>query len=77
MDPVVLSWAISQAVGTAARSLSDAYTSGTLAVRFADGRQVQYRTLADIERALAALYGVANSGSRRPAVTYAAFNRGW
>lgn len=77
MDPVVLSWAIAQSVGTAARSLADAYTSGTLSVRFADGRMVTYRSLGDVERALTSLYGVANTGSRRPAVTYAAFNRGW
>ena len=48
MQPEALAWAISQAQGTRWRVLADAYTSGELRVRFADGREVTYRSAADM-----------------------------
>jgi hypothetical protein len=77
MDAYKLAWALAQSAGTPAKSLADAYTSGTFSVRFADGRQVQYREIADIAAAIVALYDAQISGVRRPVVTFAAVNRYW
>lgn len=79
MDPAVLTWAQAQTAGSEARNLAAAYASGTLRVRFADGREVLYRSLAEIERALTGLYGVqaVTVTSRRPGYTLAGFRRGF
>lgn len=78
MDGAVLAWAQAEAVGSNARKLADAYVSGVNRVRFSDGREVEYRSSADMERAMDALYSAAQSASqRRPSVTRAAFYRGW
>lgn len=78
MDPAVLAWALAQAAGSDARNLASAYTSGTLVVRFSDGRSVEYRALADITAAMSALYAASiSTASRRPRATLAGFSRGW
>lgn len=75
MTPAVLTWALAQATGSAARGLADAYTSGALRVTF-EGRTVEYRTLADIDTALSALYNASFSEAARPAsYTLASFRR--
>lgn len=66
MTPAVIAWAQAQAAGSAARGLLDAYTSGALRVTF-EGRTVEYRTLADIDTALSALYNASFSAATRPA----------
>jgi len=66
-----LAWAQAQPPGTPARSLADAYVTGTMRVTV-DGRTVEYRSLADIERALGALHVASMSvAQRRPSVTIA------
>ena len=74
MDPGVLAWALARAAGDRWRALADAYATGTLRVTF-EGRTVEYRSLAEIERALAAGYAAENVAARRPGVTYATFTR--
>lgn len=75
-----LAWAQAQAAGTAARALADAYATGTLRVTV-DGRTVEYRALADIERAMSSLYAASLPAvARRPAMTVArvgASGGGW
>lgn len=67
----VLAWAFAEPAGSRARALADAYTGGTMRVTI-DGRSVEYRSLADIERALSALYAASQSAiSRRPRATVA------
>ena len=76
MNPAVLAWALIQPVGSRGRGLVDAYTAGTTRVVF-DGRTVEYRSLAEIGTALAALYAAQiDTTARRPNVTYASFSRG-
>ena len=74
MNPAVLAWAIAQPTGNRWRGLADAYTSGTTRVTF-EGRTVEYRSLDEIARALAAGYAAENPVQRRPSVTLARFNR--
>jgi len=75
MNPTVLAWALAQPAGSRAATLAAAYTGGTTRVTF-DGRTVEYRSLDELGRALAALHGAENSAARRPSVTLAAFVRG-
>jgi len=72
-----LAWAQTQAVGSRARALSDAYASGTRRVQF-DGRTIEYASTAEIERTLSALHQAASSAaSRRPASTIAVIGSGF
>ena len=75
MDPNVLAWALAQPQGSRAATLAAAYTGGTTRVTF-DGRTVEYRSLDELGRALAALHGAENSAARRPSATLASFTRG-
>ena len=75
MNPTVLAWALAQPVSTRAAVLAAAFTGGTTRVTF-DGRTVEYRSLDELGRALAALHGAENSAARRPSVTLASFTRG-
>ncbi|MCA3307595.1 MAG: hypothetical protein ING00_17540 [Roseomonas sp.] len=71
-----LAWALAQVAGTRARVLADAYTSGTRKVTF-ENRTVEYATLAEMERALSALYAASVSTTqRRPARTIAVIGGG-
>ncbi|MDB5243590.1 MAG: hypothetical protein JWP57_4215 [Spirosoma sp.] len=74
MDPTVLAWALTQATGNRWRSLAEAFAAGTTRVSF-DGRTVEYRSLDEIGRALAAGYGAENATTRRPSITLASFRR--
>jgi hypothetical protein len=74
MDPTILAWALAQPAGSRAAALAAAYTGGTTRVTF-DGRTVEYRSLDELGRALAALRGAENSSARRPSVTFASFSR--
>ena len=51
-----------------------AYTGGVTRVTF-EGRTVEYRSLDELGRAIAALYGAENAAARRPGVTLASFTR--
>jgi hypothetical protein len=75
MDPTVLAWALAQPAGSRAQTLAAAFTNGTTRVTF-DGRTVEYRSLDEIGRALAALHGAEVQSARRPNVTFASFARG-
>jgi len=75
MDPTVLAWALAQPAGTRAAVLAAAFTGGTTRVTH-DGRTVEYRSLDELARALAALRGAESSAARRPSVTLASFSRG-
>jgi hypothetical protein len=75
IDPAVLAWALAQPAGARAQTLAAAFTSGTTRVTF-DGRTVEYRSLDEIGRALAALHGAEATAARRPSVTLASFSRG-
>ncbi len=74
MDPATLSWALAQPAGSRAAVLASAYTSGVTRVTF-EGRTVEYRSLDELGRAIAALYGAENAAARRPGVTLASFTR--
>ena len=74
MTPDALAWAIAQPVGNRWRGLADAFTGGTTRVTF-EGRTVEYRSLDEIARALAAGYATENPEQRRPGVTLARFTR--
>lgn len=72
----ILTWASSQATGSLARVLYEAYMSGALKVVI-EGRTVEYRSLSDLERVMSSSYNSSLSASqRRPSVTYAQFSRG-
>jgi hypothetical protein len=72
-----LAWALAQPAGSAARALADAYSGGTTRVSI-DGRSVEYRSLADIERALTALHAAGQSAaSRRPSRAVAMIGDGY
>jgi len=75
MEPTVLAWALAQPAGSRAAVLAAAYTGGTTRVTF-DGRTVEYRSLDELGRALAALHGAENAAARRPSMTLASFTRG-
>ena len=51
-----------------------AFTGGVTRVTF-EGRTVEYRSLDELGRAIAALYGAENTAARRPGVTLAQFSR--
>jgi hypothetical protein len=74
MDPTVLAWALAQPPGSQAAVLASAYTGGTTRVTF-EGRTVEYRSLDELARAMAALRGAELTAARRPSVTLASFSR--
>lgn len=74
MDSVTLAWALAQSAGSRAAVLASAYTGGVTRVTF-EGRTVEYRSLDELGRAIAALYGAENTAARRPRVTFAQFSR--
>lgn len=74
MNPTVLTWALAQPAGNRWRAMADAYTSGVTRVTY-EGRTVEYRSLDEIGRALAAGYSTENTSTRRANVTYASFAR--
>ncbi|MCA3349039.1 MAG: hypothetical protein INF97_00460 [Roseomonas sp.] len=74
MDSVTLAWALAQSAGSRAAVLASAYTGGVTRVTF-EGRTVEYRSLDELGRAIAALYGAENTAARRPGVTFAQFSR--
>ena len=74
MDSATLAWALAQPAGSRAAVLSAAYTGGVTRVTF-EGRTVEYRSLDELGRAIAALYGAENTAARRPGATLAKFSR--
>ncbi len=74
MDPATLSWALAQPAGSRAAVLASAYTGGVTRVTF-EGRTVEYRSLDELARAIAALRGAENAAARRPGMTLASFSR--
>jgi hypothetical protein len=74
LDPATLAWALAQPVGSRAAVLVAAFTGGVTRVTF-EGRTVEYRSLDELGRAMAALYGAENATARRPGVTLAQFSR--
>ncbi len=74
MDPATLAWALAQPVGSRAAVLVAAFTGGVTRVTF-EGRTVEYRSLDELARAIAALYGAENAAARRPGMTLASFSR--
>jgi hypothetical protein len=74
LDPATLSWALAQPAGSRAAVLVGAYTGGVTRVTF-EGRTVEYRSLDELGRAIAALYGAENGAARRPGVTLVQFSR--
>lgn len=77
MSADVLSWASGQAEGSRYRALADAYVTGAEEVSH-DGVRVRYRSRDEMMRIMVEGYeGTLSVSSRRPAVTYARFNRGF
>ncbi|MCZ8140291.1 MAG: phage head-tail joining protein [bacterium] len=74
MDSATLAWALAQSAGSRAAVLASAYTGGVTRVTF-EGRTVEYRSLDELGRAIAALYGAENTAARRPGMTFAQFSR--
>ena len=74
MDSATLAWALAQPAGSRAAVLASAFTGGVTRVTF-EGRTVEYRSLEELGRAIAALYGAENTAARRPGVTFAQFSR--
>ena len=74
MDPATLAWALAQPAGSRAAVLVAAFIGGVTRVTF-EGRTVEYRSLDELGRAIAALYGAENAAARRPGVTLASFTR--
>ena len=74
MESATLAWALAQPVGSRAAVLASAFTGGVTRVTF-EGRTVEYRSLEELGRAIAALYGAENTAARRPGVTFAQFSR--
>jgi hypothetical protein len=74
VDPATLAWALAQPAGSRAAVLVGAYTGGVTRVTF-DGRTVEYRSLDELGRAIAALHGAENAAARRPGMTLASFSR--
>lgn len=73
MSPEVLAWAQAQTVGTPPRVLVDAYLLGALRVTI-DGKTVEYRTSAEMERVLALQHSATLAASaRRPSFTLVRF----
>jgi hypothetical protein len=65
---------LAQPAGSRAAVLAAAYTGNVTRVIF-EGRTVEYRSLDELGRAIAALYGAENAASRRPRATLASFTR--
>ncbi len=74
MESATLAWALAQPAGSRAVVLAAAYTGGVTRVTF-EGRTVEYRSLDELARAIAALYGAENAAARRPGVTLVQFSR--
>ena len=74
MESATLAWALAQPAGSRAAVLASAFTGGVTRVTF-EGRTVEYRSLEELGRAIAALYGAENVTVRRPGVTFAQFTR--
>ena len=74
MESATLAWALAQPAGSRAAILAAAYTGGVTRVTF-EGRTVEYRSLDELARAIAALYGAENAAARRPGVTLVQFSR--
>lgn len=76
MNPDALAWALAQPAGSHGAALAKAYTSGALRVTF-DGRTVEYRSVSDLARVLAALYAASLVSARRPSLTVARVGDGF
>jgi hypothetical protein len=74
MESATLAWALAQPAGSRAAILAAAYTGGVTRVTF-EGRTVEYRSLDELARAIAAFYGAENAAARRPGVTLVQFSR--
>jgi hypothetical protein len=74
LDPATLAWALAQPAGSRAAVLASAYTGGVTRVTF-EGRTVEYRSLDELGRAIAALRGAENAAAQRPGFTLASFTR--
>jgi hypothetical protein len=74
MESALFAWALAQPAGSRAAVLAAAYTGGVTRVTF-EGRTVEYRSLDELARAIAALYGAENAAARRPGVTLVQFSR--
>jgi hypothetical protein len=74
MESATLAWALAQPAGSRAAVLASAFTGGVTRVTF-EGRTVEYRSLDELGRAIAALYGAENTAARRPGMTFAQFSR--
>ena len=74
MESATLARALAQPAGSRAAVLASAFTGGVTRVTF-EGRTVEYRSLEELGRAIAALYGAENTAARRPGVTFAQFSR--
>ena len=75
IDPAILAWALARPADDRWRLLADAFAGGTTRVSF-EGRTVEYRSLMELARALAAGYAAENASMRRTAMTLASFSRG-
>jgi hypothetical protein len=75
IDPVILAWALARPANDRWRLLADAFAGGTTRVSF-EGRSVEYRSLTELARTLAAGYAAENASTRRTPVTLASFSRG-
>lgn len=77
MSADVLAWGLAQPQGSLTRALAEAYMTGAEEVVH-DGVRVRYRSRADMMRVLSESYeGTLSTASRRPAATYARYNRGY
>jgi hypothetical protein len=77
MFATVMAWAAGQPAGSQAHALRDMILSGVLSTRLADGAMVQYRSVAEMERALTSLYQASIAAPlRRPGVTIARVGSG-
>jgi hypothetical protein len=65
---------LAQPAGSRAAVLASAYTGGVTRVTF-EGRTVEYRSLDELARTIAALHGAENAAARRPGFTLASFTR--
>lgn len=74
MDPATLAWALAQPAGSRTAVLVGAHTGGVTRVTF-EGCTDEYRSLDELGRAIAALYGAENAAARRPGMTLVQFSR--
>lgn len=56
-------------------AIDRAMATGAERVRFSDGREVTYRSLADMRSIRAEIAAALDTGSARPRTTYAAYRR--